>query len=157
MDSGDEIQLRDAISDASKAGASICTIFYNYWYVTRILERIAAFAFLQADVPMQEVEEAQKFLQMQKPQRPLRDTMLFVYLSAKSSLQVARARLMLRRRMDFLEKAIGNREEGELREAIAAARKGALPDDDEEVARANAILGNLLKSRQSWGCFEYDC
>ncbi|CAE7348112.1 unnamed protein product [Symbiodinium natans] len=67
----------------------------------------------KADVPMQEVEEAQKFLQM----------------------------LMLRRRMDFLEKAIGNREEGELREAIAAARKGALPDDDEEVARANAILG----------------
>ena len=71
METGDEIQLRGAISDASKA-----------------------------DVPVEEVEEAQKFLQ----------------------------RLTLRRRVDFLEKAIGSRDEGQLREAIAAARKVSLPE-----------------------------
>ena len=52
-------------------------------------------------------------------------------------------RLLLRRRVDFLEKAIADRDEGQLREAAAAARKVALPDDDEEVARVNAILGSL--------------
>ena len=64
-------------------------------------------------MPVQEVEEAQKFLQT----------------------------LTLRRRVDFLEKAIGSRDEGQLREAIAAARKASLPEDGSEVARANSILG----------------
>ncbi|CAE7664382.1 unnamed protein product [Symbiodinium sp. CCMP2592] len=87
----------------------------------------------QADVPVQEVEEAQKFLQT----------------------------LTLRRRVDFLEKAIGSRDEGQLREAIAAARKASLPGQlraaitearkdglpAEELERANDALSALVRQR----------
>ena len=99
METGDEIQLRGAVSDASKA-----------------------------DVPVEEVEEAQKFLQ----------------------------RLTLRRRVDFLEKAIGSRDEGQLREAIAAARKVSLPEKNgSEVARANSILGRWGRTTLAFvGCVE---
>ncbi|CAJ1334134.1 unnamed protein product [Effrenium voratum] len=82
--SGDELQLREAISDASKA-----------------------------DVPVEEVERAQQFLQ----------------------------RITLRRKIDLLEKAIESKDEEQLREGISAAWKSNLPDDDAEVARATDVLG----------------
>ena len=74
MDSADEIQLRDAISDASKVGCNGLTCARCSADDALMQTHFCGCAFSmslctrQADVPMQELDEARKFLQMPRAQ-----------------------------------------------------------------------------------------
>ncbi|CAE7194491.1 unnamed protein product [Symbiodinium sp. KB8] len=147
METGDEIQLRGAVSDASKA-----------------------------DVPVEEVEEAQKFLQRltlrrrvdflekaigSRDEGQLREAIAAarkVSLPEKNGSEVARANsilgqaqatlkdIFLEKELKQLQDAVTSGDEDQLREALTQARALDLPE--EECSRAQEQLNSLVLARK---------